>query len=595
MTLRLAVLAALLVPGIAQATSSFDPTAAEATFDDSSPLVTDAEGLPLWDRIERHQDPDATLFRQEDFAPGQAWEDGDVLAPHLASLFGSDTPASDRFLLHFAPGWAFAPRDVPVLLVPGTSSSASGVYGPLARYLAARGRAVFALSFAHPNGDCFQQAEQVANAIARIRELTSAPEVDLFGHSKGGVASALYLGHRAGASWGDPSTRGARYSDRATPYRGDVRRFVAAGVPFGGVDTAFRWTATHLATALGTDPLVASAWTWYYPMTTVVPAVVDDLRGVDLWPEEADSFPGQRQVLAPWDDVHELPGARPELGVFALQQDWLTTYTGGFGLYSLSPGLDDAIEAGGGLIDRLAQAPLDPSIELSVLVGRNPLIPVDRAAVDPDVLGDQLPDFLGLSSASYRSLLEGPLANDFPDLAVTDVEIGALASGDMILGEITGLSDGLVFAASATDTAGLLAAGATLVEQATVDLSHLDLLFASTAIGEALIAQSTEADSAHLAGLGARYVAADSLGWIAAQLERGEDTGDDDDSAGDDDDDSAGDDDDSAGDDDDDDDDDDDSAGAPPDVPWTGCTCSTVESRSSWLFLLLLPLLRRRR
>ncbi len=579
-----------LLPAAAQATSSFDPTTSEATFDDTSPLVTDVEGLPLWDRIERHQDPDAALFRQEDFADGQEWDDSDVLAPHLASLFGSPTPSSDRFLLHFAPGWAFAPRDVPVLLVPGTSSSASGVFGPLARSLAARGRAVFALSFAHPNGDCFQQAEQVANAIARVRELTGAAQVDLVGHSKGGIASAVHLGHRAGMSWGDANTRGARFSDRGTPYQGDVRRFVAAGVPFGGVDTAFRWTATHLATALGSPALVASAWTYYYPMTTTVLGVSDDLRGVDLWPEEADSFPGQRQVLAPWDDVHELPGARPELGVFALQQDWLTTWVGGFGLYSLSPGLDDAIEAGGGLIERLAQAPLDPAVELSVLAGANPLIPVDRAAVDPDVLGDQLPDFLGLQSSAYRDLLEGPLASDFPDLLVTDAEIDALSDADMILGEITGLSDGLVFAASATDTAGLLSDGATLVEQTVVQLSHLDLLFASTAIGDALIAQGAEPNSAHLVGLGTRYVAADSLGWIAAQLERGEDAGDDDDDSAGDDDDSAGDDDDSAGP-----GDDDDSAGPEPETPWTGCTCAAVKPGPTWLFVLLLPLLRRRR
>ncbi len=29
-----------------------------------------------------------SLFRQEDFAAGQEWDDSDVLAPHLASLFG---------------------------------------------------------------------------------------------------------------------------------------------------------------------------------------------------------------------------------------------------------------------------------------------------------------------------------------------------------------------------------------------------------------------------------------------------------------------------------------------------------------------------
>ena len=336
---------------------------------------------------------------------------------------------------------------------------------------------------------------------------------------------------------------------------------------------------------------MASAWSWYYPLTSAVPTVIDDLRALDLWAEGGDGFPGQRQLLAAWDDAHPLPGARPELGVFALQQDWLSTYVGGVGLYSATDGLQDAIDAGGDLIARLAEAPLDGAVEVSVLAGRNPMIPVDRAAIDPDVLGAQLPDFLGLQRAAYRDLIEGPMAGDFPDLQVTDAELDALSTGEMLLGEITGLSDGLVFAASALDTEGLLAGGATLAEVYVADLSHLDLLFASVPVGEALIAQGPP----HGAALGARYVAADTLGWIAAQLERGEAAGDDDDSA------TPGDDDDSAapGDDDDDsaapgDDDDDSAAGA---VPWTGCACTEGPAGAPappMLLLLLLLFIRRR-
>ena len=590
--MRSGLLLSCLLAGTAAATPAFDPTTSLSVWDDSSPLTTDVDGLPLWDRIELHRDSDATLFVTEDIAPGQAWQDDSVLSPHVAALFGGGQPASSDFLLHFAPGWALAPVETPVILVPGAATAASGVYAPLARYLAGRGRAVFAVTFPHPHGDCFQQAEQLADAVARVRELTGAAQVDLVGHSKGGIAASIYLGNRSGVDWGSEG-RGGRYADRGTGYRDDVRRFVALAVPFGGVDTAFRWTATHVLTGLGEDPVGPSAWSTYYPYTTTAPLVYEDLSAVDFWAAGGDAWPGQAQLLAEWDDVHALPGGRSELGLFAYQQDWLTTWTGGFGFYSWSEGIASAIEEGGGLIGRLG--PFDPSIELSVLAGVNPLIPLDQPSLPNDTLGEGWSDWLGQDTSDYQDLVEGPMADDFPDLAPTEAEYQALADGNMALGEISGLSDGLLFTASATATAPLLADGATLVDETLVDLSHLDVLFASVPIGQALLAEG-----GHLASLGQRYVDADTLGWVAAQLERGEDAGDDDDDSaapGDDDDD----DDDSAapGDDDDDDSaapgDDDDSA--EPDVPWTGCGCATSTGAPTVGLWLLPPLLlgRRRR
>ena len=592
----LPALALALAPVAASATPSFDPTAPVQTWNDTTALVNDAEGLPLWDRIELHRDADVTLFPTEVTAPGHRFSDSAPLSPHLVSLFGSPEPASTDFLLHYAPGWAFAERETPVLLVPGAGTSASGVFGPLARSLASRGRAVFAISFPHFHGDCFQQAEHVADAVARVRELTGAETVDIVGHSKGGIAAAVYLGHR-GVTWGG-SARADRYTERGTAYRGDVRRFVAIAVPFGGVDTPFRWTATHVLTGMGNAPLSPSAWTDYYPYTTTAPAFVDDLSAVDLWPAGGDSFPGQAQLLARWDDVHTLPGARPSLGVFALQQDWLTTYEGGLGFYSYSPGLDDAIEAGGGFVDQLLAAPFAPAVELSVLVGVNPLIPVARDTIENDTLGENWGDWVGQSPSAYAALVDGAMADDFPDLEPTDAEYDALAAGDMALGEITGLSDGLVFDGSATATAGFLADGATLVETHRVDLSHLDLLFASPPLGQALIDGAVAPEDAWEAALGARWIEADTHGWVAAQLERGEDgPGDDDDSAGDDDD-STSDDDDSTSDDDDSAADDDDSAEPDLETPWTGCDCSIASPAGpgpAWLLGLLALALRRRR
>jgi triacylglycerol lipase len=588
-----AAAALLLAPISAGATDSFDPTTPEETWEAGSPLLEGPDGQVVWSRIERFVDEDTSLFRQEDFAPGAQWQDDSWLAPHSAQLFGDPTPHSRTFLLHFAPGWSTAQAATPTLLVPGATSSASGTLGLLALHLAGQGRAVFALSFAHPHGDCFQQAEQVANAIERIRELTGAEQVDLVGHSKGGIAAAVYTSHVTGRSWGDAGSRGEVYTTHGTPYRGDVRRLIAAGSPLGGLDTSFRWTSNHLVTAAGDPPPVPSAWQRYYPLGTASVLVYDELTAVDLWPEDGDPYPGQAQLLRAWDDEHPLPGSRAELGAYAVQVDWLTTYYGGFGFWSWGPGLEDAADAGGRLVDQLEGAGVDPDVEVAVLYGINPVVAVDQPAISVDPLAGDYAELFGADDAFWTEFLETTLAADFPTLELAEADVTGLRSGDLVLGEISGLSDGVLFAASTSNTAALLARDATLLDLHEVDLSHLDLLLASPGTGQMLIDQAdADPDKAHLRSLGERWIEADTLGWIADILAQGEATGDDDDSATDDDDDDSAtdDDDDSATGDDDDSaaDDDDDSAG--PEPPFTGCDCSQVDPPAAGLLTLLLGL-----
>ena len=589
----LVLVTTLLLAGSVLGTDSFDPGAPEEVWEGDSPLLGGLDGEAMWSRIERFSDGDTILFRQEDFAPGSQWTDEAPLAPHSAELFGDATPHSGTFLLHFAQGWASASRPTPVLLVTGAASSASGTLGLLATHLAGQGRAVFALTFAHPHGDCFAQAEQVANAVARIRALTGAEQVDLVGHSKGGIAAAVYLSHAPGTSWADDGdSRGGRYADRATGYRGDVRRFVAVGVPLGGLDTSFRWPNNHLVPASGDDPLVPSAWQRYYPLGTASILVYDELTHLDLWPEDGDPYPGQAQLLRAWDDVHALPGSRPELGTWAVQVDWLTTYYGGFGLWSWGPGLDDAVEAGGQLLDHLEAAGVDPDVEVAVLYGTNPLVAVDQPAMVVDPLGGDYSEVMGQDDAFWIDLVEGTLAADFPDLELTPDDIAGLRSGDLVVGELSGLSDGVLFAGSTSATETLLGRGALLLESHGVELSHLDLLLASPGTGAMLVAQGeADPDQVHLRALGQRWIEGDSLGWIADILALGEeDPGDDDDSAVVDDDDAGPDDDDSATDDDDDQLDDDDSAGPGREAPFTeGCDCGQA-GRAGGPWWLLLPL-----
>ena len=604
----LVAIASLLVADATQATESFDPTAPEAEWDGDSPLLEGIDGAVLWSRIERFSDGDNVLFAQEDFAPGSEWTDDTALAPHSAELFDDATPHSGTFLLHFAQGWASALRPTPTLLVTGAASSASGTLGLLAAHLASEGRAVFALTFAHPHGDCFAQAEQVANAVERIRELTGAEQVDLVGHSKGGIAAAIYVSHAAGATWADEAdSRGGRYADRGTPYRGDVRRFVAVGVPLGGLDTSFRWPNNHLVPANGGAPLVPSAWQRYYPPPSGTTNIYlyDDLSDIDLWPEDGDPYPGQAQLLRAWDDEHPLPGSRPELGAWHVQVDWLTTYEGGLGFWSWGPGLEDAADAGGRLLDYLEAAGVDPSVEVAVLYGTNPLVAVDQPAMVVDPLGGDYSDVMGQDDAFWTELVETTLSADFPDLELTPDDLAGLRSGDLVLGELSGLSDGVLFAGSTSATETLLGRGAELLELQSLDLSHLDLLLASPTTGAMLIAQAdADPELAHLRALGQRWIDGDSIGWIADILALGEEEpGDDDDSVvvDDDDDDSAiADDDDVATDDDDSavvDDDDDDSA-PERDTPFTqGCACGQASGAPvTWWLVLLVPLwLGRRR
>jgi len=591
---RIVPLAILLwVHGGASATDAFDPTMVDETWDETSAVAQDLDGLPVWDRVERHVDADSVLFAAEDFAPGWSWDDESPVSPHVATAFGTSTPHSGALLLHYAPGWALAEAPNPVLLLPGAGASATGVLVPLARFLAAQGRSVFAVTFAHPHGDCYQQAEQVANAIARIQEVTGRATVDIIGHSKGAIAAAVYLSNEEGVDWGSgDDARGARYVSRGTAYRGDVGVLVAAGAPLGGTDSAFRWTSPHLATGWGSDPLAPSAWQTFYPYTTASPLVFEDLRAVDLWPDEGDAFPGQAQLLRPWDDEHALPGSDVELGVYALQQDWWTTYHGGLGFYSYSPGIDDAIEVAGGLLDKLHAAGIDPEVELAVLAGTNPLIWIDGREAFVDVFGEALTAFLGQSTSFYAAFLATVIAPRFPDFELSDDELVGVTHGDLMFGEISGLSDGVVFTASALDSDGLLRRGATLIETRTVDLAHMDLMFAGQEMGQYLVDQgNADPDGqAHLRALGERYIEEDTFSWYEDVLGAWESGGDDDDSAGDDD---------TAGDDDVASDDDSGDIAADDDDPWGGgCACGSGAAAPrplvAVLFLALVAAARRR-
>src|SRR5919198_1599376 len=198
-----------------------------------------------WVRVERYRDS-TPGFVPEDYPPdGRGDQDGQRL-----TFFGGDaTPHSSRFLLYHAPGWTTGAKPTPVLLVHGANDNpdrawanpgASGDYGcgqpscpgtGLMQYLANRGYRVFAIGFAHKQGDNLMQAQQVGDAIAVIRSKLGVSSVDLIGWSKGMMSARMYVSSvRPG--WG-------------RSYAGDVRKMILLGGPNGGYDYPFAHGWAH--------------------------------------------------------------------------------------------------------------------------------------------------------------------------------------------------------------------------------------------------------------------------------------------------------------------------------------------------------------
>lgn len=503
-----------LLAGLAGATSAFDPTDPVAVFTGDE-TWTQSGDLKLWSSIQRWADPNP-LFVQESFNDALEWQDADY-SPWIATAFGKARPHSGTFLLHAGPTEPVA-TGTPILMIPGAGDNGSRGFITLATHFDREARPVYAITFAHPHGDVLRQAEIVADAIAVIKERTGAAQVDLVAHSKGGLAAAVYLSNTAQADWGRPD-----YEQHGTPYRGDVRRAVFIASPLGGIDTAYRWSSSNLFAIDEDLALAPSAWKAWYPSGTAVWALKDDLTAQDFLPGGAgDLFPGQRQLLR--RQPYDLPGSQSWMMGYALQTDWYTTYEGGLGFFSDSDGIDAAIAAGDQLLDRLEVLGADPAVELFLLAGSLPVMPNGD-----DTLAASFAEAGSVSS--WAELVSRANAHGVP-FSMSSDELQGLADGQIVLGEISGPSDGLVFVSSATHAEALTARGAVVVDTRVAELSHLDLLYASPVTGGLLSdAGELAAEDAWMKSWGDRYTEADTIGWVDDALadapveDPGEDTG----------------------------------------------------------------------
>ena len=307
-----------------------------------------------WAFNELLRDPDPH-FKQLDFTPRQVLRDKELI-----ELFGTNQPHSGDVVLHYAgdPPPGVTRHPVPVVLVHGASKNGNFWWDPkedgsnqgLPQYLKSQGYEVYAVSFASSQDDNYVWEQQMANAIERVKQLTGAPQVDLVGHSKGGVPVRAYV-----SDFHQPWMEG---------YRGDVRRAVFVAAALGGIDYSFRHPVANLALLEPSDnPHLNAPVSWD---SVVTPLGIKNTTDVSFEAKGADHWPGQRQLLAPWADTYPLPMNEP---------DWFTTYYGGQGFVSHSQGIEHYIHESGDFMPRLVSTPVDDKVDVAILAGNNPDIP----------------------------------------------------------------------------------------------------------------------------------------------------------------------------------------------------------------------------
>lgn len=99
-----------------------------------------------------------------------------------------------------------AEHPYPVVLVPGTFESMDKNWSTLSPYLKSEGYCVFALNYGETNGvyataPVKDSATQLAPFVDAVRSATGAKQVDLVGHSQGGMMPRYYMGFLGGAKY----------------------------------------------------------------------------------------------------------------------------------------------------------------------------------------------------------------------------------------------------------------------------------------------------------------------------------------------------------------------------------------------------------
>ena len=113
------------------------------------------------------------------------------------------------------------PSRIPVLLVHGYFCNRA-VWLPMASRLAEAGHPIAGIDLEPPFASIDTQAEALAQAVERLRQVTGAPRVALLGHSMGGLAARAFMRQHGDAAVAHVVTLG-------TPHRGTVLAWFGLG------------------------------------------------------------------------------------------------------------------------------------------------------------------------------------------------------------------------------------------------------------------------------------------------------------------------------------------------------------------------------
>ncbi|MGH8189095.1 MAG: esterase/lipase family protein, partial [Steroidobacteraceae bacterium] len=212
----------------------------------------------------------------------------------------------------------------------------------LMQALVANGFKVFAIGFPHKNGDGYFWAEQIHDAISVVKQRTGAATVDVVSWSKSAFNARMYVSS-VKQPWG-------------TAYQADVRRLIMLGGPNNGIDLSFRhgWSFS-----LTVYPECGGVINGPTPHDMLV--CFGLWRSGPQWTYSSSYFPGSAQMLKRWDSTYGLPAA---------EQDWYTTYYGGWGFYTHGNGITSYL--GASLVNTVRSAGTDSGVKVHNLCGNQP-------------------------------------------------------------------------------------------------------------------------------------------------------------------------------------------------------------------------------